>query len=110
MLAARHGERVDDQGGLDRRPADALELHVEEADIEGGVVDHEARAVDEGGEFVGDGREDRLRREEGVGEAMDLEGSLRHRTLGIDVLVEAASGRAMIDEFDAADLDDAVAP
>ena len=109
MLAPRHGERIDDAHGLDRPAPDALQLHVEEADIEGGVVDDEPRIGDEVDEVLGDGGEDRLVREEGVGQAVDPEGPFRHRPLGIDVDVEAAAARAVIDQLDAADLDDAVA-
>jgi hypothetical protein len=94
---------------LDRPETDALELHVEEADVEGGVVDHQPGAIDELNEILRNGGKDRLVGEEGVGEAMDLEGALGHRPLGVDVLMEGAAGRAIVDQLDAADLDDAVA-
>ena len=53
--------------------------------------------------------EDRLVGEEGLGEAVDVECALRHRALRVDVGVEGAPGRELVDELDAADLDDAVA-
>ena len=40
---------------------------------------------------------------------MDRESVLRHVAFGIDVTVKFAAGRDMVDQFDAGDLDDAMA-
>ena len=53
--------------------------------------------------------EDRLVGEEGGGQAVDLDGLGRHVALRVDVAVEAAPGRHVVDELDRPDLDDAVA-
>lgn len=50
MLAPRHGERVEHVLHADEIMADAPELGIEKADIEGRVVDDEPRIADEGGE------------------------------------------------------------
>ena len=63
------------------------------------------RVAEEVQELVGDRGEDRLVGQEGVGQAVDGERALRHRALRVDVGVEGAPGRDVVDELDAADLD-----
>ena len=53
--------------------------------------------------------EDRLVGEEGGAQAVHVDGVLRHVALGIDVGVEGAPRRHVVDELDRADLDDPVA-
>src|SRR5687768_10494852 len=87
----------------------AAELCIEEADVEDRVMDDEPRLAHELHEVRRDGGENRLVGEEAVGQAMHLQRSLGHGPLRIDVDVKRASGRDVIEELDAADLDDAVA-
>ena len=72
-------------------------------------MDDEPRLAHELHEVRRDGGENRLVGEEAVGQSMHLQRSLGHGLLRIDVDVERASGRDVVEQLDAADLDDAVA-
>jgi hypothetical protein len=91
------------------RPAQSRELGIDEGEVEFRVVDDQPVAADEGEQLVGDRGEGRMPREEFFGEAMDFDSLRRHLALGIDIAVECPSGRHMIEQLDAADLDDAMA-
>ena len=71
----------------------ALELGVEEAEIEHRVVRDQRRVADEGEELVGDLGEQRLVLEELGRQAVHREGLGRHVALGIEVAVERRAGR-----------------
>src|SRR5690606_5171892 len=88
---------------------EALELVLEEAHVEGGVVDHQLGAVDEGQELVGDLAELRLVGQEFQGQPGDLLRPGLELAVGIEVAVEGASGGPALDQLDAADLHHAVA-
>ncbi len=70
---------------------------------------HELGAVREGEEIVGDGREERLARQKGARQAVHGERLLRHVALRIEIMVQRLAGRNAVQQFDAADLDHAVA-
>ena len=89
--------------------ATACQLGIEEADVEGGVVDHQFRTIDELEELLDHIREFRL-----VGEELHRQSGhfLRARlelAFGVEVSLEGAPGRASFDQLDAADFDDPVA-
>ena len=67
------------------------------------------RITEELQKLASDRRERRLVAQEGVIEAMHAGGIDGHRPAGIDVAVELAAGRDMIEELDAADFDHTVA-
>ena len=73
VLAARQQQRVDQPLARDQRLAGALELGIEEAEIERGVVRDQRRVADECEEVVGDLGEQRLVLEELGREAVDRE-------------------------------------
>src|SRR3954466_1090263 len=100
MLAARQGERAGGAAGFKDRMTAAPEFGVEEAHVEGGVVDHEARLSHELHEPWSNRREDGLVRQEGVGEAVDRKRALRDGALRIDVDVKCTASRNVVEEFD----------
>ena len=84
-------------------------LGVEKLHVEGGVVDHQPRIADEIGEVGGYRLEDGF-----VGEKLGRQSVHRDRLLGdvalrVDIDVERAAGRHVVEELDGADLDDPVA-
>src|SRR5690606_16247038 len=88
--------------------AKPLQLGIDEAHVERGVVDHQLGAADEVHELVGHVGEQRLVRKKLVGDPVDLEGALFHLPLGIDVDMEVPAGQAPVEQLDTADLDDAM--
>jgi hypothetical protein len=88
--------------------ADAAQLGIEEFDVELGVMDDQPTVADEFEELLDMRGERRMRRQELGREPVHRIGVLRHIALGIDVAMEDAAGRHVIDELDAADLDDAM--
>jgi hypothetical protein len=111
---AGHLQRIDDAGADPVRTfhfgvAEQPEFVVEEFHVEAGVMDHQLGFADEVRQFGGDITELRFVGQEFVGQAVDALSLDRHFALGIDVAVQASPGRLAADEFDAADLDDAVA-
>ena len=72
-------------------------------------MDDQPRVAEEGGELGGHRGEDRLVGEEGGGQAVDPHRLVGHLALRVDVGVEGAAGRHVVDELDRAELDDAVA-
>ena len=102
---------VDDRADLvlETRHVQAREFGIEKTDIEGRVVDDDVGARNIRSQLVGDFAELRLVRQELRGQAMNREGALFRITLGIDVLVKIIAGKLAIDQFHAADLDDAIA-
>ncbi len=109
---ARSGndQRVDHPRHADRLPAAPLQLVVEEAEIEAGIVRDQRRIADELEQFLDLVGESRLIRQENVGQAVDGFCLARHRTIGIEVGVKMTPGFDPAEHLDAADLDHAVAP
>ena len=108
---ARERQRVD-HGAEVAHPArgarQALQLRVEERDVERRVVNDQLRAVDELEQLVDDLREARLLREELVGDAVHVLRGAVDRPVRAQVAMERAAGLAAIHQLDAADLDDAM--
>jgi len=109
LLAPREQQGVDHPFAADHRLGGALELGVEEAQIERGVVRHQRRSADKGEELVGNFGKQRLVFQKVGGETVNLERRRRHLALGIDVTMEALAGGNLVVELDAADLDQPVA-
>ena len=109
VLAARQRQRIDHTLGGHRRQAEPLELGIDEAHVEAGIVGDEAGAVDEGDELVDNLGKSRLADELGVADPMNGQRIRVNRTaLRIDVDMEGAAGGKAVVEFDAADFDHAV--
>ncbi len=105
MLAARQQQRVDHAVARDQRPAAALQLGIEKAEIERGVVHDERRVADEAKELLDQFGKARLVLEERERKPMDRKRLGGHVALGVEVAVECLSGRDAVEQFDAADLD-----
>ena len=110
MFAPRQRQRIDDPVHGDRVVAKALQLGVDEANVERRVMDHQRRIADELDEVRRDLAELRLVAQHihrdamhGLGVGMDV------AILGMDVLVEGIVRRDPIEELDAPDLDDPIA-
>ncbi len=109
---AREQQRVLDGAAVGERAvlrAQQAQFVVEEADVEGRIVDHQLGAFDKGEEFVGDGGEQRLVGEELQRQTGDFLRAGFEFALGIEVTVEGAASRAALHHLDAADFHDAVA-
>ena len=91
-------------------PPEPRVFHVEEADVEGRVVDDEAPVGEEGQEFAHDVGEGRLVGQERVGQAVDVERALGDGALRVAVAVEGPARRDVVEELHRADLDQPVAP
>ena len=71
-------------------------------------MDHEGGIAAEGDEIVHDRREDGFVRQKRVGQTVDAERALRDRPSRVDVTVEGHPRLDVVDELDAADLDQPV--
>ena len=87
----------------------ADQFGIDEGEVELGVVGDHRILADKVEELARDHREGRLVAKPGVVEAVNTDGLCGHGPLGIDVDVKCLPGRDVIDQFDAADLDDTVA-
>ena len=76
--------------------------------VEGGVVDHQRGVADEGDEIRGDVIEQRLVGQEFRTQPVDGKGLRRHVAFGVEIDVEALAGGEVVDQLDAADLDQPV--
>src|SRR3546814_921532 len=86
-----------------------LELVIDEAKVERGVVDDQLRVLDELEELVGDVAETRLVDKKLVGNAVNGNRALVHFTIRLQIDVVVPPGQAAADDFDTANLDDPVA-
>ena len=77
--------------------------------IESGIVNDQRRFTDKGKEFVDDVGKALVAPEELRRQSMNGKGFRRHVPVGIQISVEHLSGRNAVEQFDAADLDQAVA-
>ncbi len=109
MLTARDQERVDRALARDQRPAGALELGIDKADVERGVVDDQRRIAQKGDQVVRHLGEKELVLEEVIAEAVHRERLRRHAALRIEISVERLAGGDAVDQLDAADLDQPMA-
>src|SRR5262249_62090531 len=104
-FSPRDEQRVDQPIAPDRYASGALELGVEEAEIEAGIDRDQRRVADEGEQLFGDLREHRLVFEELDREAVHGKRLGRHVAFGIAVAVERLPARNAVDQLDAANLD-----
>src|SRR5690606_26242773 len=105
----RQLQRILDRAQLAQRAeaaAQARELGIEEAQVEGGVVDDQFGAVDESEELLGHVGEFRLAGEELAGQAGDLLRARLEIAFRIQVALPGAPRGPALDQLDAADLDD----
>jgi len=109
MLAPRQQQRIDQPVPRNHGPFDAVELGIDEADVEGCVVDHQRGVADEFQEAVDDMGKQRLVGQKFTGKPMHGEGLGRHVALGIEVPVKGLPGRHAVENLDAADLDQPIA-
>ena len=105
----RQHQRVDQPVALQQHLLAALELGIDEAEIEHRVVRDQRRIADEGEQLLADVGEQRLVLEELGREPVHLERAVRHVALGIEIAVKHLAGRKAIDQLDAADLHQPVA-
>ena len=73
-------------------------------------MDDQHGLAEEGEQVIRHGGEQGLVREERVGQAVNLERPRGHLPLGIDIGVERLARGDVVDQLEAADLDDPVAP
>src|SRR5207248_2482083 len=107
----RQGKRIEhlaDGSHLTRLSGQARQLRVQKRDVEGGVVDHELRAAEEGKQLLGDVRKARLPVQIGARDAVHRERAVVDVALGIQVAVEGAPRGPPVQKLHAADLDDTV--
>ncbi|MGY3354383.1 putative amino acid dehydrogenase [Bradyrhizobium sp. GM0.4] len=110
MLAPSQQQRIDQPLARDRRALDPVELGIDEADVERGIVDHQRRVADELQKIVDDLVKQLLRRQEFGRQPVHRKGFCRHVPFGIDVDVETLPRRHAIEHLDAADFDQAISP
>src|SRR5262249_46312214 len=109
MLLTGKRQRVDDPLRQNRRRADAGEFGIKKPDIESSIMDDKTGIANEGDEFLGDRRKERLAFQELRRQAVNGLGVGGHVPFGINVIMECLAARYVVDELDRADLDDAMA-
>src|SRR5262249_42727111 len=92
----------------DRRLADALQLGIDEAEVEGGVVRHQRCRTDEIDQLIDDFRKVRLVAQELAREPVHRNGIGPNTAARIDVAMKGLSAWDAVDQLDAADLDQPV--
>src|SRR5208282_5741856 len=97
MLAARNQERIDHTLARYQGFTRTLQLGVEKAEVERGIMDHERRVTEKSNQIVGHFGEESLILEELLAQAVNGERFGRHAALGIEVGVEGLPGRYAID-------------
>ena len=95
-LAPCERHRVERPLGGKRRAVERRQLRVEELEVETRAVDHQFAVGEELEEGLDDIAERRHIGEEGIGEAVDLEGLLRHLALGVDIGLVDPAGRQVV--------------
>src|SRR3990172_13053516 len=103
-------QRIDDRGALplDRRQLEQCKLLVQKFNVESGVVDDEFRDAHIVQKFGSDLPKLGLVLQKLAGDAVDLQRAVFALALGVNVAVEMVAGQAAVQDFDAAELDDAV--
>ena len=81
---------------------------IQEADIEGGIVDHQLGSADIGQEIIDNIGKTGLVLEKLVGNAVNLDGTGIDDTIRLQVDMEIVAGETAINQLDAADLDNPV--
>ena len=108
MFLARERDGIDHPLHADRLAPNQLQLVVEEAEIEPGIVRHQRRIAEEGKQFIDALGKARLGRKERGAEAVHALGLGRHIAFRVVIGVEAAASLDPADHFDAADFHHAV--
>ena len=105
---ARHLHGIDGPGHRHGRKAQSLELGIEKLQVELGVVDDQPRVGEELQQLGHDLGKDRLVGEESRGEAVDSLRLGRHLAIRLQIALELAARRQMVDQLDGRDLDQPV--
>ena len=105
----RQHQRIDQALARDRGLFAALELGIDEAEVEHRIVRDQWGVADEGEKLLAHVGEQRLVLEELGRQAVHLERAVRHLAFGVEVVVEAIAGRKPVHQLDTADLDQPVA-
>ncbi len=108
MPPPRQRERIHHPVPAQRRYRQPVELGIEEAEIEIGVVHHQHRVFEESEKLVGPLGETRLVAQEVQRQAVHLIGLIGHIALRVQMAVPASSCRDAVDQLDAADLDNSM--
>src|ERR1700756_4891446 len=87
----------------------SLQLGINEADVEGGIVNHQRRIADKSDELLNRLGKQRLGREKFTGETGHGKGLRRHIALGIEIAMEGLARRHAVEDLDTADLHEAIA-
>src|SRR5580658_617822 len=109
MLAACQQQGVDHPLAADAGNTGALELSVEKAEIEHGIVRDKLRIAEKRHQFFSLLRKQRFVFQEIDRQAMNPKRGLRHVPFRIEIEMECLAGRKPIDELDAADFDQTIA-
>ena len=96
------------RGDTSKAPVEQRKLVVDEANVEGGVMDHQLGTRNEIKKLRGDLGENWLVGQKIVADAVNLERARIDLTLGIDVTMEVPAAQATIEQLHAADFDDAM--
>src|SRR3954451_21071152 len=105
----RERQRIDHSAHRYRRPAATLELRIEEAEVEAGIVRDQRTILDEVEQLFGLVAEQRLVRKEGVGQAVHHLRFERHFPVRVEIWLISGPGLDPVDDLDTADLDHTVA-
>ena len=104
----RQRQRVD-KPGSDWLAFCACQFCIEKSQVEFSIMNDQRVRTDERKKFIHNGWKQRLLSEELSGQAMNGKSVCRDVALGIDVAVKPPPGWNMVNEFDASDLDNAMA-
>src|SRR6202051_4395582 len=103
MLAARDDKRVDHTIAVHRGAAGALQFGVEEAQVEHRIVRDKLGVAEKGHELVHLVGEQRFVLEEVARQPVNLESSLRHVALRIEVAMKGLAGGKAVEQLDTPD-------
>jgi preprotein translocase subunit SecB len=109
ITAPRQQQGIDQPHAPDQRLAAALQLRIEEAEVEAGVMRHQHGIAEEFDEFLDRIGKARLVFEEFGREPVDGKGFRRNVPFRVEIAMEAAAGGKTVEQLDAADLDDPMA-
>ena len=98
-------------GFFNRGPPRFCKLGIHEPDVEGRIVGNQRGISEEFQDLIGDNRKSFGAKlpQLGTRQAMDFDGTFRDVTLRIDVKMQRFPGRQQVEQFDATNLDHAIA-
>ncbi len=108
-FVAREFECINDFRDLKRATRGALQFAIDEFQIKSCIVYYQRRTSDKLEKRVGDIGKQRLFPKERVVQSVNRVSIVRHTSFGIEIGMKDLARRNVIDEFDASDLDDAMA-